>query len=581
MKRLIGLLLVLVSPCLYGLDVSSLSLADCEQDALKSSAHLQDLQAQVRAARAQQKGVSASLYPSISLDAKGSWVSDVPTLTLGNSKLQFGDNWGYSVGPTASYVLFDNGGRSSLSNSASKMVSAQEQAYEFARKQILLQVRQAYFAVQQQLQHLVLLNGQLEVVQKQLADVQSSYQAGAKSKLDITIAQKQVLKTQAAMSAARSNLAGDLRTLFELTGTDYGINPTYPTDKRLIKANYPGNTSAVLATDSLDSTLGQFLPYGQSEFDENSPKLAALDEMAQYYAYLADSYKASLYPRLALQGGAYFEYPNGAIRGHVFLGRAGAAVSLPLFEGGKNRRQAQAQQVNSYITQILAKVAAHHGYQLGGPTQLALDTRILFNPQLSTTDFMVPALLVMTSFIILMIVGSMAITKEKEMGTMEKLISSPASTADILLGKVLPYFFIGIGVVTLMLGVGVLGFGIPFRGTFWQFALNGIALAACALSMATLISTIASSQQQAMMGGVLVLLPAVLLSGVFFPVDNIPVGFRWICYLNPMMYACTNFRNIILKGGDYLLFGKYFGILLLMAVTLATLAYKNFKSKLN
>lgn len=241
----------------------------------------------------------------------------------------------------------------------------------------------------------------------------------------------------------------------------------------------------------------------------------------------------------------------------------------------------RAQQVNSYITQILAKVAAHHGYQIGGPTQLALDTRILFNPQLSTTDFMVPALLVMTSFIILMIVGSMAITKEKEMGTMEKLISSPASTADILLGKVLPYFFIGIGVVILMLCVGVFGFGIPFRGTFWQFALNGIALAACALSVATLISTIANSQQQAMMGGVLVLLPAVLLSGVFFPVDNIPVGFRWICYLNPMMYACTNFRNIILKGGDYLLFGKYFGILLLMAVTLATLAYKNFKSKLN
>ena len=344
MKRLIGLLLVLVSPCLYGLDVSSLSLANCEQDALKSSAHLQDLQAQVRAARAQQKGAAASLYPSVSLDAKGSWVSNVPTLTLGNSKLQFGDNWGYSIGPTASYVLFDNGGRSSLSKSVAKMASAQEQAYEFARKQILLQVRQAYFAVQQQLQHLVLLNGQLEVVQKQLADVQSAYKAGAKSKLDITIAQKQVLKTQAAMSAARSNLAGDLRTLFELTGTDYGINPTYPTDKRLIKANYPGNTSAVLATDSLGSTLGQFLPYGQSEFDENSPKLAALDEMAQYYAYLADSYKASLYPRLALQGGAYFEYPNGAIREHVFLGRAGATVSLPLFEGGKNRRQAQAQQ---------------------------------------------------------------------------------------------------------------------------------------------------------------------------------------------------------------------------------------------
>jgi outer membrane protein TolC len=240
-------------------------------------------------------------------------------------------------------VLFDNGGRSALKKSASKAASAQEQSYEFARKQILLQVQQAYFSVQQLLQRLVLLNGQLEVAQKQLSDVQSAYKAGAKSKLDVSIARKQVLKTQTAMSGARSALAGQLRTLFKLTGTDYGIAPAYPTDKRLAKAQEESKTSAVLNTDPLESTLQIFRPYGQSEFDENSPKLAALDEMAQYYEYLANSYKSSLYPRVILQGGAYFEYPNGAIREHVFLGRAGAAVSIPLFEGGKDRQQAKAQ----------------------------------------------------------------------------------------------------------------------------------------------------------------------------------------------------------------------------------------------
>ncbi len=241
----------------------------------------------------------------------------------------------------------------------------------------------------------------------------------------------------------------------------------------------------------------------------------------------------------------------------------------------------RAQQVNTYVSQILARVAASHGYQISGPMRLSLETRILFNPQMSTAAFMVPALLVMTSFIILMIIGSMAITKEKEMGTMEKLISSPASTADILLGKTLPYFLIGIGVVALMLGVGIFGFGITYHGTIWQLALNGMALAACALSMATLISTVATTQQQAMMAGVLILLPAILLSGVFFPVANIPQAFRWICYCNPLMYACTNFRNIILKGGDYPFFWNYFSILLGMAIVLAASAYKNFKAKLN
>ena len=344
MKKLFGLLILFTTTTvLYGLDVSSLSLADCERDALKSSAQLQGLEAQVRSSQAQEKSVASSLYPSLSLDAKGVWVSEVPTLKFGGQELKFGDTWGYSVGPTASWVLFDNGARSSLKKSASKAASAQEQSYEFARKQILLQVRQSYFAVQQLLQQLVLLNGQLEVVQKQLADVESAYKAGSKSNLDVSIARKQVLKTQTAMSGARSALAGQLRALFKLTGTDYNIDPSYPTDKRLANAKEENKTSAVLDTDPLENTLQLFRPYGQSEFDENSPKLAALDEMAQYYDYLADSYKSSLYPRVALQGGAYFEYPNGAIREHVFLGRAGAAVSIPLFEGGKDRQQAKAQ----------------------------------------------------------------------------------------------------------------------------------------------------------------------------------------------------------------------------------------------
>lgn len=344
MRKLFGLfVLFIITTGLYGAEVSFLSLAQCERDALNSSAQLQALQAQVLASRAQEKSVSSSLYPSLSLDAKGMWVSEVPTLKFAGQELKFGDTWGYSVGPTASWVLFDNGARSSLKKSASKVVNAQEQSYEFARKQILLQVQQAYFSVQQLLQRLVLLNGQLEVAQKQLDDVQAAYKAGAKSKLDVSIARKQVLKTQTAMSGARSALAGQLRALFKLTGTDYGIVPSYPTDKRLVNAKEENKTSAVLDTDPLENTLQLFRPYSQSEFDENSPKLAALEEMARYYNYLADSYKDALYPRVALQGGAYFEYPNGAIREHVFLGRAGAAVSMPLFEGGKDRQQAKAQ----------------------------------------------------------------------------------------------------------------------------------------------------------------------------------------------------------------------------------------------
>ena len=241
----------------------------------------------------------------------------------------------------------------------------------------------------------------------------------------------------------------------------------------------------------------------------------------------------------------------------------------------------RAQQVDTYIRQILARTAAAHGYNLSGPGLIQLDTRVLFNHYMDTTDFMVPALLVMSSFIVLLIVCSMSITKEKETGTMEKLIASPVSTAEILLGKTLPYFILGLAIIGAMLAVGIWGFSVAWRGSVLQLFINAVILISCALSVATLLSTVTHTQQQAMMGGVLILLPAILLSGVFFPVANIPAAFRWACYLNPMMYATANFRNVILKGGDWSLFWQYAAFASGLALLLALAAYKNFKEKLN
>lgn len=241
----------------------------------------------------------------------------------------------------------------------------------------------------------------------------------------------------------------------------------------------------------------------------------------------------------------------------------------------------RAQQVETYVRQILARAAASHGYNLAGAGLIELDIRVMFNHYMDTTDFMVPALLVMASFIVLVIVCCMSITKEKETGTMEKLISSPASTAEILLGKTVPYFLLGLAIIASMLLVGIFGFGVAWRGSVWQLLINAVILVSCALSVATLISTVTYTQQQAMMAGVLVLMPAILLSGVFFPVANIPAVFRWMCYFNPLMYATANFRNVILKGGDWLYFWQYAAVAAAMALLLACAAYKNFKAKLN
>jgi len=180
------------------------------------------------------------------------------------------------------------------------------------------------------------------VARKQRQDVESAFKAGAKSSLDVALALSQELRARVKISAARGALGANLRDLFYLTGTDYGIDTLYPSDWRIkIQGDKPA--TAVVKADNLEDTLKTLSPFAAFDFDENTARLAALDDTAEYYHRLAESVKSSLYPRLTVQGGAYYEYPNGPIRETVFLGRVGAAFTVPLFEGGKTRHQAAAQ----------------------------------------------------------------------------------------------------------------------------------------------------------------------------------------------------------------------------------------------
>lgn len=241
----------------------------------------------------------------------------------------------------------------------------------------------------------------------------------------------------------------------------------------------------------------------------------------------------------------------------------------------------RAQQVEAYVKQIIARVAEDRGANNYSVGVIGVDYKVMFNHYMDTTDFMVPALMVMATFLVMSLVCAMAITKEKETGTMEKLIASPSGAGEILLGKTLPYFIIGIVIICSIFFIGVFFFGVPFRGGFWQILATGSLLIISALAIATLVSAVAKTQQQAMMGSILFLMPAILLSGVFFPVANIPLAFRWLCYLNPMMYCIVNFRSIMLKGGDLVMFWQYSAVLAIMCLISAASAYKKFKSKLN
>ncbi len=347
MKKLgIALACLCTAAGLCAAEIQNLPLEMCEKSALEFSPAVKAAQAQMQAAQAAYRSQRGNLYPSLYVDAAGSWTSEVPQMQVGPQTFEFGSEWGYSAGPTLEYVLFDNGARSAAARSALSQYESRLMEYALARKQALLQVRQAYFSVQSDLENIYLLSEQIKVSRKQLQDVRSAYRAGAKSRRDVLLAEKQALRSSVDASAARAQLASDLRSLFQLTGTDYGIDPHYALDWR-VREKLEGDVSAVIRADDPAQTVARFEPFAQLQFDPDTPRLAAYDGVIQAYEFAARGYAAAVWPRVGLSAGAYFQYPNGPIQEHVFLGKAGLSLRVPLFEGGKNRDKAQQQRLSA------------------------------------------------------------------------------------------------------------------------------------------------------------------------------------------------------------------------------------------
>ena len=240
----------------------------------------------------------------------------------------------------------------------------------------------------------------------------------------------------------------------------------------------------------------------------------------------------------------------------------------------------RAMQIESYVKNILAQTISQE-YGISDPEPIKTDIRILYNPSMESAFYMIPALMGFALCILTVSITGMSLAKEKEFGTFEKLISSPATPAEILLGKTLPYVFLSFIVVPLMLIAGVVLFGIPIAGGVLKVFFVCLLFIVSSCSVAVFVSTLAKTQQQAMMGSMMFLFPALLLSGLIFPVENIPVLARWIAYINPVYHLAGLLRNIILKGGDPVFMLKGCVSLVLIGAALAFISVKRFKSKLN
>jgi ABC-2 type transport system permease protein len=175
--------------------------------------------------------------------------------------------------------------------------------------------------------------------------------------------------------------------------------------------------------------------------------------------------------------------------------------------------------------------------------------RVWFNPQVESRYFMVPGVLALVLLVVTANLSSMAIVREKEIGTLEQLNVTPLGRWELIVGKLLPYGLIGFLDVLLVVAVAVFWFRVPLLGSLALLLAVSLLYVLCTLALGLFVSTVAATQQQAMMITILFfLLPMVYLSGFIFPIENMPRAIQAITYIVPLRYFLVMVRGIFLKG---------------------------------
>jgi ABC-2 type transport system permease protein len=216
------------------------------------------------------------------------------------------------------------------------------------------------------------------------------------------------------------------------------------------------------------------------------------------------------------------------------------------------------------------------------PYQIAPEVKMLYNPQLKSAYNFVPGVMGMILILICAMMTSIAIVREKEMGTMEVLLSSPLKPIYIILAKAVPYFTLSILNLTTILLLAVFVFAVPVSGSLFWLILLSLLFIFLALSLGLLISTLVSSQMAAMLiSGMALMVPIMLLSGLIFPIESMPPVLQWISTLIPARWYIEAVRKLMIQGAEVQYVVREFLILTAMATGLILISLRNFKTRLS
>lgn len=204
------------------------------------------------------------------------------------------------------------------------------------------------------------------------------------------------------------------------------------------------------------------------------------------------------------------------------------------------------------------------------------ETRIWYNPELKSVYFMIPGIVAILLTVITMLLTGLAIVKEREAGTLEQLLVTPLKPWQIIAGKTIPFAMLGLAELALATTIGVLWFKIPVVGNIGLLALLALTFILTTLGLGVFISTMAGTQQQALFITWFFLQMFVLLSGIFYPIENMPRAVQAITLINPLRYFVAINREIFLKGGGLGVLWPELRSLLVIGVCVFTFATLRF-----
>jgi ABC-2 type transport system permease protein len=268
--------------------------------------------------------------------------------------------------------------------------------------------------------------------------------------------------------------------------------------------------------------------------------------------------------------------------------RSGQTAPLQVIVDATNSNTALI--ASGYITQIALGYARDYQqdriYRIAPQLAAAIPSvelvpRPWYNPGLSSRWFFVPGVIGSLTLVLVVTLTAFAVVREREIGTLEQIMVTPIRPAEFILGKTLPFFLIGLFDVSLIAVVGTLWFQIPFRGHISVLFTGSVLFIVCMLGVGLLISTVSSTQQQAMVTAFFFIMPAIAFSGFGFPISTMPQWMQYLTYLVPLRYFLIVLRGTYLKGVGFAILWPQMAAMAGLGVSLLTVAILRFHKALD